>query len=95
MFDDIGAMVGLASCAVRVIEAAEVIAADLFKRADQDRYRITFGDVERHLAELASHHRGCECGRCRMVSRVSAQRVYAIASGWQRQVRQTRIRAMR
>ena len=80
---------------MRVVEAAELIAADLFKGADQNRYRITFGDVERHLAQLADHVPGCSCGRCGLVSRVTAQRVYAIASGWQRQVRATRVRAMR
>ncbi len=67
--------------AVRVVECAELIAADLFRNADENRHRITFGDVERHLAELANHPRGCSCGRCPLVSRVSAQRVYAIASG--------------
>ena len=72
---------------VRVIECAELIAADLFAHADQNRARITFGDVERHLAQLASHSQECDCGRCVLVSRVSAQRVYQIASGWQRQVR--------
>ena len=94
-FDDVGAVAGLWSGAVRVIEASELIAADLFKSADQNRYRITFGDVERHLAMLASHHHGCTCGRCGLVPRVTAQRVYAIASGWQRQVRATRVRGMR
>ena len=32
------------------------------------------------------------CGRCPLVSRVTAQQVYAIASGWQRRVRATRVR---
>jgi hypothetical protein len=82
-------------CAVRVVEAAELIAAEMFKNADEHRYRITFGDVERHLAELANHAHGCSCGRCVLVPRVSAQRVCAIASGWQREVRATRVRAMR
>jgi uncharacterized protein YwbE len=81
--------------AVRVVEASELIAADLFADADQTRERITFGDVERHLAQLASHPRGCSCGRCALVSGVNAQRVFAIASGWQRQVRATRVRGMR
>ena len=76
-------------------EGAELLAADLFKNADQTRQRITFGDVVRYLAQLASHPPDCTCGRCALVPRVSAQRVYAIASGWQRQVRATRVRAMR
>jgi hypothetical protein len=80
---------------VRVVEASELIAADLFKIADETRYRITFGDVEKYLAQLANHPRGCSCGRCGLVSRVSAQRVYAIASGWQREITATRARVLR
>ena len=59
---------------VRVIEASELIAADVFKLADQTRTRITFGDVERHLAQLANHPHDCTCGRCGLVSQVTAQR---------------------
>jgi hypothetical protein len=35
---------------VRVIEAVEPVACHVFNLADQTRQRITFGDVERHLA---------------------------------------------
>ncbi len=54
---------------VRVIECAELIAADLFRNAEQNRRRIVFGDVECYLAQLAAHSRGCTCGRCVHVSR--------------------------
>jgi hypothetical protein len=67
---------------VRTVEASELIAADVFRAADEDRRRITFADVERYLAQLAMHPRDCSCGRCAMASQVSAQRVYFIASGW-------------
>jgi hypothetical protein len=40
---------------VRVIECAELLAADLFKNADQTHRRLVYGDVERYLAQLASH----------------------------------------
>ena len=56
------AIVGIRSEAVRVIECAELLAADLFKNADQSRRRITFGDVERYLAQLASHPPTARCG---------------------------------
>jgi hypothetical protein len=72
-----------------------MLAADLFKNADQTRQRTTLDDVERYLAQLASHPPDCTCGRCPLVSRVTAQQVYAIASGWQRRVRATRVRALR
>ena len=71
------------------------MAANVVNLAEQNRYRITFGDVERHLAQLASHPPDCDCGRCGLAPRVTAQRVYAIASGWQRQVRAARVRALR
>ena len=80
---------------MRVVEASELIAADVFQSAEKTRARITFGDVQRYLAQLAGHHPGCSCGRCELVSRVTAQRIYAIASGWQRQIRATRTRGMR
>ena len=80
---------------MRVIEAVELVAYDVFNLAEQTRQRVTFGDVERYLAQLASHPPDCTFGRCVLVSRVTAQRVYAIACGWQRQVRATRVRALR
>jgi hypothetical protein len=40
---------------VRVIGRAELLAADLFTHAEQTRMRLTFGDVLRHLAQLAAH----------------------------------------
>ena len=58
-----------------------------------DRQRLTYGGVERYLAQLAAHPGTCGCGRCVLALRVTAQRVFAIASGWQRQVRATRVRA--
>ena len=42
---------------VRVVECAELLAADLSTHAEQTRVRLTltFGDVQRHLAQLAGH----------------------------------------
>ena len=80
---------------MRVVECAELLAADVFTVADQTRQRITFGDVERYLAQLVTHPPGCTCGRCGLAARVTAQRVYAIASGWQRWYARPRVRALR
>ena len=63
--------------------------------AEAHSQRITFGDVQRHLAQLASHPPHCTFGRCVLAPRVTAQRVYAIASGWQRRVHATRLRTLR
>jgi hypothetical protein len=38
---------------VRVIEWAELLAADRFTHAEQTRVRLAFRDVQRHLAQLA------------------------------------------
>ena len=40
---------------VRVVECAELIAADVFTAAERTRARLTLGDVERHLVRLAGH----------------------------------------
>ena len=40
---------------VRVIEAVELVACPVFTIAEQTRQRLTFGDVERYLAQLAAH----------------------------------------
>ena len=67
---------------VRVIECAELLAADLFKNADQTRQRITFGDVERSPGPV-----GQPSPRLWLwplsagAAGDAAQRVYAIASG--------------
>lgn len=80
---------------VRVVECAELLAADLFTHAEQTRQRLTFGDVQRHLAQLVAHPPTVRVGAANWCHGVSAQRVYAIASVWQRQVRATRARGMR
>jgi hypothetical protein len=64
---------------VRVIEAVELVACH----------------VGRYLAQLAAHLGACGYGRCVLAPRGTPLRVYAIASGWQRQVRATRVAAMR
>jgi hypothetical protein len=38
---------------VRVVECAELLAADLFTHAEQTRVRLTVGNAQRHLAQLA------------------------------------------
>jgi hypothetical protein len=38
---------------VPVVEWAELLVADLFTHAEQTQVRLTFGDVQRQLAQLA------------------------------------------
>ena len=40
-----------------MVEAVELVACHVFNLAEQTRQRLTFGDVERYLAQLASHPR--------------------------------------
>ena len=80
---------------MRVIEASELIAADVFTHAEKNRQRITFGDVERYLAQLNGHPPDCSCGRCGLAPQVTAHRVYAIASAWQREIRAAKVRGLR
>ena len=63
---------------MRVVGCVELLAADLFRNAEQTRARITFGDVKRYLAQWASHSPDCDCGRCALVSQVSAQRAGSV-----------------
>jgi hypothetical protein len=77
---------------VRVIEATEMIALDVFNTG---AWRITLGDVERHLNELRSHPPQCDCGRCQAAAIVRADRVLWVVRAWQRQVYATRARALR
>ncbi len=78
-----------------MVEAVELVACHVFNLAEQTRQRVTVGDVERYLAQLAAHPGDCGYGRCVLAPRGTPHRVYAIASGWQRQVRATRVRALR
>jgi hypothetical protein len=48
---------------VRTVEAAELLAADMFKAADSHGRLITFGDVEHYLAALGGHEWYCGYGR--------------------------------
>jgi hypothetical protein len=56
-----------------------------------DRQRLTCGGVERYLAQLLAARPGdCGCGRSVLAPGGTTHRVYAIASGWQCQIRATR-----
>ena len=66
-FDSLRATSAYDLC-VRVIECAEVIAADVFKTADQIRQRITIGDVQRYGRVASSICRWATAG-CTAVTR--------------------------
>jgi hypothetical protein len=67
---------------VRVQEAAELVAIDVFQRAEATGQPITVGLVERRLDELRSHEPECACGLCTAASEMRASRVFYVARGW-------------
>jgi hypothetical protein len=57
---------------VRAVECAEILALDVFNRADGRP--VTMSMVLRRLGELATHRPDCGCGLCSAAARVSADR---------------------
>jgi hypothetical protein len=77
---------------VHIVEATELLALDVFNSGAR---QITLADVEQHIHRLRGHPAACPCGRCSAAAIVRADRVLMIVRAWQRQVRATRVRAMR
>jgi hypothetical protein len=57
--------------------------------------QITLGDVEHYLGPLRSHSFERRCGRCQAAAIVRPDRVVMIVRAWQRQLRATKVRALR
>ncbi len=81
--------------AVRMVEAVELVVCNVFNIAEQTRQRLTFGGVERYLAQLVAHPGDCGCGRCVSAPRGTPHRIYAIANRWRQETNATRLRALR
>jgi hypothetical protein len=80
---------------VRLIACTELVAGDVFQRADQAGDVITMTLVARRIAELATHPRRCCCGLCAAARAVRPAHVYRVAAAWQWQIYATRARALR
>ena len=79
---------------VRAAEATELLAVDMFRRADGRPITMTM--VRSRLEQLRAHRPTCKCGLCgETVAKATADRVYRTASIWQRSVNVTRARAVR
>jgi hypothetical protein len=83
---------GSTVCAVRVVEATELLALDVFGSGAR---QITLSDVEHYLGQLRSHSPECRCGCCQAAAIVRPDRVLMVVRSWQRQVRATKVRGMR
>ena len=80
---------------MRVQEAAELVAIDVFQRADKAGQRITLAMVERRVDELLAHAPGCRCRLCEAAAKVRVGHVWQIASAWQGAIAATKRRAVR
>src|SRR5882672_5302092 len=80
---------------VRVQEAAELVAIDVYKRAEKTGERITLAVVKRRVAELLGHAPACRCGllcEAAAKAKVGVGHVWRIASAWQGAIGATRRR---
>jgi hypothetical protein len=80
---------------VRVQEAAELVAIDVYQRADKTGQPVTLAMVERRVAELLGHTPTCRCRLCEAAGKVQVGHVYRIASAWQGCIAATRRRGAR
>ena len=65
----------------------EIIALDVYQRAEDAAQRITLELCEQRLAELRAHRPTCRCGRCGTMAKAKAHSVFAVAASWQRWAR--------
>jgi hypothetical protein len=73
----------------------DMIAVDIYRRAEESGEPITLGTVERRLSELLAHEPGCPCGLCTAAASVRPQGVWWIVRAWVGGVNATRRRARR
>jgi hypothetical protein len=72
------------------LEAVEVLALDVFGRADGKL--ITRRIVEERFAELGAHSHGCHCRLCTLVPLATVTKVWRTASRWQSDINQMQAR---
>ena len=65
----------------------EIIALDVYQRAEDAGQRITLELCEQRPAELRAHRPTCRCGLCGTMAKAKARNVFAVAASWQRWAR--------
>jgi hypothetical protein len=80
---------------VRMVEAAELVAIDVFETAQATGRPITITTelVKRHVAELLAHPPECACGRCEAAATASIGHIWRVVTSWQGCIEATRRRA--
>ena len=74
---------------------AELVAIDIYQRADEAGLPVTLAMVEQRLDELLGHSPACACRLCPAAAKVGVGHVYRIAAAWQGCIAATRRRGMR
>jgi hypothetical protein len=80
---------------VRMSDAAELIALDVFNTAQAAGEPVSTELVKRHVAELLAHPPECACGRCEAAATARVGHVYAVAIGFQNAIAKNRRLARR
>ena len=65
----------------------EIIALDVYQRAEDAGQRITLPMCEQRLAEVRAHRPTCRCGLCGTMAKAKARNVFAVTASWQRWLR--------
>jgi len=65
----------------------EIIALDVYQRAEDAGQRITLPMCAQRLTELRAHRPTCRCGLCGTMAKAKARNVFAVAASWQRWAR--------
>jgi hypothetical protein len=80
---------------VRAADAVDAIAVEVFRQCECSGRAITMSMIERALEHLRGYRPSCRCGLCTAAAKVAADRVYRVATTWQRSVIATRARMAR
>lgn len=80
---------------MRVTEAAELVAIEVFQPAQAANELVTGELVKRVVGELLAHPPECACGRCEAAATVRVGHVWRIAAAWAGATAATRRRAAR
>jgi hypothetical protein len=71
---------------MRMAEADELVAVDVFNTAKMTGEHLTEMLVKRVIDDLLTHPPACDCGRCEAAAIARVKDVWDIASGWQKAV---------
>jgi hypothetical protein len=75
---------------MRMADADDLVAVDVFNAAEVTGEPVTMALVRRLVDGLLTHPPECGCGRCEAAAIARVGEVWQIASGWQRAVAATK-----